>query len=59
VLNTLLLQDASFPVVGLAWMGAIAWPASGGELRLSPLRQAFFETGIFSSLSEAAALTAT
>lgn len=25
VFNTLLLQDASFPVVGLAWMAAIAW----------------------------------
>jgi len=25
LLNTLLLQDASFPVVGLVWMTAIGW----------------------------------
>jgi len=30
LLNDLLLQDASFPVVGLVWMAAIAW--AGGRM---------------------------
>ncbi len=48
VLNTLLLQDASFPVVGLAWMGAIAWAGVRVASFACPrCGRAFFENWYF------------
>jgi len=48
VLNTLLLQDASFPVIGLAWMGAIAWAGFRVSSFACPrCGRAFFENWYF------------
>jgi hypothetical protein len=48
VLNTLLQQDASFPVVGLAWMGAIAWAGVRVASFACPrCGRAFFENWYF------------
>jgi hypothetical protein len=47
-LNTLLLQRASFPVVGLAWMAAIAWAGYRMASFACPrCGKAFFENWYF------------
>ncbi|HUL93439.1 MAG TPA: hypothetical protein VLV56_13930 [Burkholderiales bacterium] len=48
LLNTLLLQDASFPAVGLVWMGAIAWAGVRVASFACPrCGRAFFENWYF------------
>ena len=48
LLNTLLQQDASFPVVGLVWMAAIAWAGYRMASFACPrCGAAFFETWYF------------
>jgi hypothetical protein len=48
VLNTLLLQDASLLVIGLVWMGAIAWAGFRVASFACPrCGRAFFENWYF------------
>jgi ribosomal protein S27AE len=48
LLNDVLLQEASFFVVGLAWLGAIAWAGSRMASFACPrCSKAFFENWIF------------
>lgn len=48
VLNTLLSQNASFPVVGIAWMAAIAWAGFRMASFACPrCGQAYFENWYF------------
>jgi hypothetical protein len=48
LLNGVLLQDASFPVMAIAWMGAIAWAGNRVASFACPrCSKAFFENWIF------------
>src|SRR5947208_12798608 len=53
LLNDLLLQDAPLLLVALAWMTAVAWAGSRGELCMSPLLQGVLRELVLSQAAQA------